>query len=55
LALPWSMEFKLTIFKNDDIDETYLQTAFVRGGIALGLGTFRGVFGKFVVSEWEKE
>ena len=53
LALPWSLEFKLTIFKNDDIDETYLQTAFVRGGIALGLGTFRGVFGKFQVSEWK--
>lgn len=53
LDLPWSVVFNLTIFKNDEVDETYLQTAFVRGGMALGLGTFRGVFGKFQVTEWK--
>lgn len=52
LELPWSITFKLTLFKNSEIDETYLQTAFVKGGISLGLGTFRGVFGKFMVESW---
>jgi hypothetical protein len=53
IELPWSITFQLTLFKNDVIDETYLQTAFLRGGMALGLGTFRGVFGKFQVSDWK--
>jgi len=52
IELPWAITFKLTLFKNDVIDETYLQTAFVKGGVALGIGTFRGVFGKFVVESW---
>jgi len=53
LELPWSITFRLALFKNDVIDETYLQTAFLKGGLALGLGTFRGVFGKFRVVSWE--
>lgn len=53
LDLPWSVKFDLTLFKNDDIDETYLQTAFLRAGVALGIGTYRGVFGKFQVAEWK--
>ena len=52
LDLPWSITFKLALYKNSEIDETYLQTAFAKGGISLGLGTFRGVFGKFVVESW---
>lgn len=54
IELPWSITFNLTLFKNSEIDETYLQTAFVKGGVALGLGTFRGVFGKFTVESWER-
>lgn len=53
LELPWSITFQLILYKNDDIDELYLQTAFTKGGVALGLGTFRGVFGKFLVEEWK--
>jgi hypothetical protein len=30
-----------------------LTDLFIRGGLAIGLGTFRGVFGKFKVSEWK--
>jgi len=51
--LPWEVSFKLTLFKNDEFDETLLKDAFRRGGIALGIGTFRGVYGKFTVSQWE--
>lgn len=53
LELPWMIRLKLSLFKNADIDEQYLQTAFIKGGISLGIGTFRGVFGKFIVDSWE--
>lgn len=53
IELPWEMEFSLRLIKNDTVDETLLQTAFVKGGLALGLGTFRGLFGKFAVIAWE--
>lgn len=53
IQLPWEVEFKLTIIRNDEFDETLLKTAFNRGGIAIGLGTYRGVFGKFLVDSWE--
>lgn len=53
IELPWELEFSLCLLKNDTVDETLLQTAFIKGGIALGLGTFRGLFGKFRVEVWE--
>ena len=53
VELPWEIGFKLRLFKNDVIDETLLHTAFIRGGLALGLGTYRGLFGKFTVDKWE--
>jgi hypothetical protein len=30
-----------------------LKKIFEQGGHAVGLGTFRGVFGKFRVTQWE--
>jgi len=53
LELPWEIEFKLRLFKNDVLDETLLKTAFLRGGVAIGLGTYRGLFGKFNIGRWE--
>lgn len=53
VELPWELEFSLCLLKNDVVDETLLQTAFIKGGMALGLGTFRGLFGKFKVVVWE--
>ena len=53
IELPWSIAFTLSIFKNDEFDETFLQSALVKGGRAIGLGTYRGVFGKFVIEKWE--
>lgn len=53
IELPWSVSFDLKLYKNSDVDETFLQTAFVKGGLSVGLGTFRGVFGKFTVESWE--
>lgn len=53
LPLPWGMQFQLTILPNKEIKEQEIQNLFVEGGIAIGLGTFRGVFGKFEVVGWE--
>lgn len=54
VRLPWELSFDLKIYPNaDDITEDMLLRLFQRGGLAIGLGTFRGVFGKFVVESWE--
>lgn len=50
---PWDMAFDLNVYENDDFQIKLLEELFIKGGIALGLGTFRGVFGKFKVSTWD--
>ena len=54
LPLPWSLNFILKIFPNKEINEQQIKNLFEQGGIAVGLGTFRGVFGKFAVTKWEE-
>jgi hypothetical protein len=54
LPLPWSLTFILKIFPNKEINEQQIKNLFEQGGIAVGLGTFRGVFGKFAVNKWEE-
>ena len=51
--LPWEVTFGITLFKNEVVDETLLQEAIRRGGLAIGFGTFRGVYGKFIIARWE--
>jgi hypothetical protein len=53
LPVPWSLNFKLTLFENPDLTENILKRLFVEGGIAIGWGSYRGVYGKFQVSAWE--
>lgn len=53
LPLPWAMEFTLDIFPNAEIKEQEIKNLIEEGGLAIGLGTFRGVFGKFIVDSWE--
>lgn len=53
LATPWELSFRLTLFANPDLTENILRRLFDEGGIAIGLGTFRGVYGKFTVTAWE--
>lgn len=55
LPCPWSLAFELSIFPNKEIQEQQVLNMIEQGGIALGLGTFRGVFGKFSVSKWDKQ
>lgn len=53
LPLPWSLELDLTIYPNKEIKEQEIKNLLAEGGLAIGLGTFRGVFGKFVIDKWE--
>lgn len=53
LPLAWEVSFKLTLFPNDQIQETQVRNIFDRGGYAVGIGTWRGRFGKFRVAKWD--
>jgi len=53
LPVPWALAFTLTIMANDELQEQQLVNLIQNGGRALGLGTFRGVFGKFRIAKWE--
>ena len=52
LPLPWELKFVLSILPNTEVKEQEIMNLFKEGGLAIGLGTFRGMFGKFEVSEW---
>ncbi len=53
LPLPWEISFVMTIYPNKEIKEQEIKNLMAEGGMAIGLGTFRGVFGKFVIDSWE--
>lgn len=53
VPLPWAIEFEFTLFPNKEIKEQEIMNLIEEGGRALGLGTFRGVFGKFYIETWE--
>lgn len=53
LSLPWAISFELLIFPNQEIKEQEIKNLFEDGGMAIGLGTFRGVYGKFAVTQWD--
>ena len=52
LPLPWSLRFQFTLHPNKEIQEQEIINLFEDGGRALGLGTFRGLYGKFMVEKW---
>ena len=53
LPTPWELEFTISIYPNKEIKEEMVKQLFREGGIAIGFGTFRGVFGKFEIVKWE--
>lgn len=53
LPHPWELSFTLTLIPNSEIKEQEIYNLFEEGGRAVGLGTFRGVFGKFYIDKWE--
>ena len=52
LPLPWELQFTLELFPNREIKEVDVLNLFEEGGRAIGLGTWRGVFGKFRIETW---
>ena len=52
LELPWELRLKISILETPELNEVRLKEIFEKGGMAVGLGTFRGVFGKFKVEKW---
>lgn len=53
LPLNWELHFQFTLFPNREIQETQLLNVFAEGLLSLGLGTFRGQYGKAEVILWE--
>jgi hypothetical protein len=53
LPLPWDLKFTLTLWPNKEVQEQQLLNVFTDGLIAIGLGTWRGRFGKAEVVSWE--
>lgn len=54
VPLPWALTFELTMYPNKEIKEQEVVNLFIDGGRSIGLGTFRGLFGKFEVESWEE-
>ena len=52
LPAPWELEFNLTIYPNKEIKEAEIKNLIEDAGIAIGIGTYRGVYGKFFVEAW---
>ena len=52
LPTPWEIRFDFKLYPNKEIQEQEIINLFEDGGRALGLGTFRGLYGKFIVREW---
>ena len=55
LTTPWELAFEITMMENSDVSVKLLEDIFHRGGVAVGLGTWRGLYGKFSVSDWTVE
>ena len=53
LPAPWKLRFEMTLFPNSAFQEQELRNIISQGGLAVGLGTFRGAFGKFEITRWE--
>lgn len=53
LMLPWELRFDLTLIDSKELTENILHSLFEVGGVTIGIGTYRGLFGKFEVAEWK--
>lgn len=53
LPLPWELAFNIEISPNKEIKEQEIMNLISEAGLAIGLGTFRGVFGKFSIIGWD--
>ena len=49
----WTLSLKITLYANDMVKVSEVKNLLATGGVALGFGTYRGVFGKFVVNSFK--
>ena len=49
----WSMEFTISLFENQEITFDKLKGWFEKGGIEVGFGCSRPVYGQFIVKEFK--
>lgn len=55
IATPWSLEFSVELDANDSINTDEFVMLLRKGGKKIGLGTYRGVFGRFNVAVLNSE
>lgn len=53
LPLPWEIKFSLIVCPHPVLNEDIIYQVWDRGGIMCGLGTFRPVYGKFLVKNFK--
>ena len=53
LPLPWSLDFDFQLLPNKEIKEQEILNLIEEAGLAIGIGTYRGVFGKYRVTKWD--
>lgn len=53
LPCPWELEFTLTIWPNRQVQEQQVMNVMSEGLLCLGLGTWRGRYGKAEIVAWE--
>lgn len=51
---PWELAFTVSLLQNPEVDAHMLKEMFTVGGMAVALGTFRPVYGKFSVAEFKE-
>ena len=49
ITLPWTLEFTLTINETEFVTASRIKDWFARGGISVGVGAYRPMFGRFEV------
>jgi len=52
LPLPWALSFTLTLLPNRYVQEQQVLNVLTEGMLAIGIGTFRGQYGKAEVEGW---
>ena len=50
LDLPWTLKFELFINQTEFVTTARVRDWFVRGGISVGIGAYRPMFGRFEAS-----
>ena len=53
LGLPWALDFDFQMFPNREIKEQEIINLMDEAGMAIGIGTWRGVFGKYKIESWD--